>query len=207
MCENMHPHLNAYLDGELQGSRLHELEAHLESCVSCRDELEQLRRVSNLLQAAPAPDVTQPTKFASQVVLQLPRREFKKIERRGPALIWWLVPVILLGAWYLTQAAIAMDGAVTLFARSNLLQEVVPGVEIVPEHSIWFNSAIDLYGNQLGDPGKATLTLMDAASKFNTDLAIQLFWQIALAMLYWAWLATSFLRFRGHLPLVERTEG
>lgn len=204
MCENMRPHFNAYLDGELHGLRLAQLEAHLEECAACREELERLRRVSNLLQAAPAPQVTPPARFASELALQLPRREYKKAENRGIALIWWLAPVILLGAWYLTQAAILMNGAVSFFAGSGLLQQAAPWAQDAPAHSIWFNSTMALYGEQLGEPARTTLTLVDLGHLFQTDLAIQLFWQIALAMLYWAWLATSFIRVRGRLPLAER---
>lgn len=204
MCENMRPHLNAYLDGELHGARLEQLEAHLEECADCREELKCLRRVSNLLQAAPAPQVTPPARFASELALQLPRREYKKAENRGIALIWWLAPVILLGAWYLTQAAIFMNGAVSFFAGSGLLQQAAPWVQDTPAHSIWFNSTMALYGEQLGEPARTTLTLVDLGHLFQTDMALQLFWQIALAVLYWAWLATSFIRVRARLPLAER---
>jgi len=204
MCDAMHPHLNAYLDGELHGARLNQFEAHLKDCVSCRDELEQLGRISRLLQAAPAPQVTPPARFASQLTLQLPRRDFKKEERHGPALIWWLAPVILLGAWYLTQAAIVMSGAVTLFAHSGMLEQVVPGLKVSADHSLWFNSTMELFGEQLSEPGRTTLALIDLGNLFGKEMMIQLFWQIALAVLYWAWLATSFLRVRGHLPLAEK---
>lgn len=204
MCDAKRPLLNAYLDGELHGSHLEQLEVHFKDCASCRDELERLRRVSRLLQAAPAPQVTPPARFASQLTLQLPRRDLKNEKHRGPTLIWWLAPVILLGAWYLTQAAIVMDGAVNLFAQSGMLQQAVPGLAVSPDHSLWFNSTMEVFGNQLSEPGRTTLALIDLGDLFRADMAIQLFWQIAVAVLYWAWLATSFLRVRGRLPLAER---
>ena len=42
--------LNAYLDGELHGSRLQHVEAHLAECDACQAELESLERLSSLLQ-------------------------------------------------------------------------------------------------------------------------------------------------------------
>jgi hypothetical protein len=44
--------LEAYLDGELKGGRLHQVEAHLQVCEDCRAELLALRQLSALLQAA-----------------------------------------------------------------------------------------------------------------------------------------------------------
>ena len=42
-----------YQLGELHGIRLLEMQTHLASCAVCRNELKDLRRVSELLQAAP----------------------------------------------------------------------------------------------------------------------------------------------------------
>ena len=50
MHEEMRTLLNAYLDGELHGRRLREMETHLAACADCRDELKELRLVSELLQ-------------------------------------------------------------------------------------------------------------------------------------------------------------
>ena len=57
MHEDMRALLNAYLDGELHGTRLREMELHLSGCEACRNELKELRLVSDLLQAAPDPGV------------------------------------------------------------------------------------------------------------------------------------------------------
>ena len=42
MHKDMHPLLNAYLDGELQGTRLQEFKNHLASCEICQGELKEL---------------------------------------------------------------------------------------------------------------------------------------------------------------------
>ena len=74
MHEEMRTLLNAYLDGELHGRRLQEMETHLAICAACRDELSELRLVSDLLQADPAPEFMPAERFVSQLTLRLPRR-------------------------------------------------------------------------------------------------------------------------------------
>ncbi len=71
MCENMHALLNAYLDGELHGQRLLEVEKHLVSCAACRNDLQELRTVSDLLRAAPAPAFLPVERFVAQLILRL----------------------------------------------------------------------------------------------------------------------------------------
>ena len=72
MSKHITEWLNAYLDGELNGRRLHHVEAHLAECEACRTELESLERLSGLLHEVPAPEFTSPERFAAQVNLRLP---------------------------------------------------------------------------------------------------------------------------------------
>jgi anti-sigma factor RsiW len=64
--------LNDYLDGELTGAELEELERHLETCEECRAEVESLREtlsmLSGLKKLDPAPD------FLQQVNQKIRRR-------------------------------------------------------------------------------------------------------------------------------------
>ena len=57
MHEDMRALLNAYLDGELHGTRLQEMKLHLSACEACRNELKELRLVSDLLTGRPRPGV------------------------------------------------------------------------------------------------------------------------------------------------------
>lgn len=45
--------LNAYIDGELDAAARARVEAHLESCAACREAVDELRTVSQALQALP----------------------------------------------------------------------------------------------------------------------------------------------------------
>jgi anti-sigma factor RsiW len=64
--------LSDYLDGDLSGASLEELEAHLETCTECQAELESLRKTLSVLgglkPVEPSPD------FLQQVNQKLRRR-------------------------------------------------------------------------------------------------------------------------------------
>ena len=86
MHDDMRALLNAYLDGELNGTRLQELDLHLAGCEACREELKELRLVSELLQAAPAPEFMPAGRFASNLVLRLPRQTTRSLPPKPGAL-------------------------------------------------------------------------------------------------------------------------
>ncbi len=48
-CESCGDDLTAYLDGELDGSRVHELEEHLKKCPPCLEELQSLKLASRMI--------------------------------------------------------------------------------------------------------------------------------------------------------------
>ena len=75
MPDQMSNKLGAYLDGELDRRAQSEVQTHLETCPACQDELEELRRLSHLLRAAPQPDFTPAARLQDRFMLQLPRRD------------------------------------------------------------------------------------------------------------------------------------
>ena len=95
MHEDMRTLLSAYLDDELHGPRLQEIKLHLAACEACRNELKELRLVSDLLQAAPTPEFIPAGRFASNLVLSLPRRTMRDMASKPGSLAWWLAP----GCW------------------------------------------------------------------------------------------------------------
>ncbi len=48
-CEEVKPYLAAYLDGELPPETKKQVERHLAGCAECSAELEEMRRIRNLL--------------------------------------------------------------------------------------------------------------------------------------------------------------
>jgi hypothetical protein len=72
----------------------------------CQAELEELRKLSALLQESPAPEtLTQPERFVAQVALRLPRRPTQPAWKRTLEAGWRLAPVGLLGVWAFVEAA------------------------------------------------------------------------------------------------------
>src|SRR5688572_12170796 len=111
MSEHMTDWLGAYMDGELKGARLRQVETHLMECAQCSSELESLNGLSALLHAAPSPEFTSPERFASQVGLHLPRELPKASKRSVLEIGWWMIPVFLLLLWTLTNTSALVDEA------------------------------------------------------------------------------------------------
>jgi predicted anti-sigma-YlaC factor YlaD len=200
MHEDMRNLLNAYLDGELQGWRLLEMQTHLASCESCRNELRELRSVSDLLRAAPTPAFTPADRFAANLALNLPRRPLKASLQRGPSLVWWLAPVALVGLWTLVQTLITLSGPLSLISSSGLLRQGAAWLPTGTEHSLLYTAGMDLFGGQLGTGMQSTLASVDG---FVSGLLGQLLWQAGIALLYWIWMAAWWLRTRGRMLFVK----
>jgi len=64
MAEHVKDWLGAYLDGELQGNRLQAVEAHLQTCKACRDELQGLRGLAEMFHEDKSNDIFTPAERA-----------------------------------------------------------------------------------------------------------------------------------------------
>jgi len=202
MHENMHLLLNAYLDGELHGRQLVEMQNHLASCETCRNELEELRRVSVLLKTAPAPASIPAERFISQMTLTLPRRTLSDKTRRSGSLVWWLVPGVLLGAWIFLQTVFALTDAVTVANLTGLLGKAsswLAGGQV----SLWYSVVEGLMAGQTGS-APSTISLLNNVSVFGGDLLGGFLWQAAIVLLYWVWLGAWWLR-RGLQPTMSKS--
>jgi anti-sigma factor RsiW len=104
--------LTAYHDGELPVRLRRQVEAHIEACAACRDELAALERLSALLHEDLLPDAfTSAGTFQAQVGLRLRRRAQS---RAGyPSWTWHLVPLALL---------CTLTGLLGLLMLSDLVQ-------------------------------------------------------------------------------------
>jgi predicted anti-sigma-YlaC factor YlaD len=109
--------LNAYHDNELSPGTCKRVETHIESCSSCRVELERLGRLSTFLSEYVLPDsFAAPEVFQAQVALRVSRRMVKGAKYKGA--VWHLVPVTLLAVVVLVQALLALSGVVGMVTRS-----------------------------------------------------------------------------------------
>ncbi len=188
MHDEMHALLNAYLDGELQAARLQQVEEHLASCEDCRRELEELRRLSGLLQALPAPLAVPADRFAAGLNLSLPRRPESVQPRRSASWVWFLVPAGLLFAWFFIQAVLTVSGALSLAGRVDLLGNASALVQGGVDHSLWFDALSGILGGQ-SSTSLGPVSTLDQFAALGSGLFTWFFLQACIALLYGAWLA------------------
>lgn len=194
MHEIMRTLLNAYLDGELHGTRLEEMKAHLAVCETCRKELNDLQLVSDLLQAAPTPEFIPTERFVANLTLRLPRRPLQEQPRRPASLAWWLVPAGLMGAWFFVQTVFILSNTVSAVQTSGLLGGASALVGS-GQQATWFTLLTGFIGGQAGGL-RSTLSLLDGMDILGVNLLTGFLWQALIALLYWGWLAAWWFRRR-----------
>ena len=184
--------LEAYYDGELQGRRARQVEAHLETCPHCNAELESLSMLSTLLQQAPEPiDLTPPETFVAQVGLRLPRKPEQSAWQKGLRTSWQWIPVGLLGAWVFIQ---------TTFIMSSILMWVlrlVPGIgevaDFLPTGSrgpLLLGDISHLAGAEWTEFGRFGLEILRGGGPLGWGVTLNLILTIILGLLYLSWLAS-----------------
>jgi hypothetical protein len=196
MHEDMRPLLNAYLDGELHGIRMLQVQTHLAACAACRNEVKELRRVSDLLRAAPLPQMRPVERFVANLTLSLPRRTLRDRPPKPGSLLWWAVPAALLGAWFFIRTTFAIVDAVSVAGATGLLGQVNGWLNGGGQQSVWYAALNWLGGGQASGAGESTLGLLNTVNVIGGDLFSGFLWQAAIVMLYWGWLAAWWLRRR-----------
>jgi hypothetical protein len=73
-CEKIHELIQHHLDLSLTGSQRAELNAHLDSCLTCREQLESYRKMVELFEQEEEIEV--PENFTSRVMANLPEVDF-----------------------------------------------------------------------------------------------------------------------------------
>ena len=187
--------LEAYHDGELEESRRQQVEAHLQSCESCRAELSRLRALAHLLQASPLPErLTPPERFVSQVRLQLPPRPAQPAWQSVLEVGWRLVPLGLLGAWGFAQAVFLVSATVLIALGAgldgNLAMQWLPSA-----HDLWTIQVLTL---PLSGPETG---MIETVFQFLGDswlpvwgFALEMGLLVVIGLLYWSWLASWWVR-------------
>lgn len=187
--------LGAYHDGELRGARLRQTEQHLAGCDICQAELNEMRYLSTLLQATAAEGDFLPTEhFVANLALRMPRRSEQPQPRSVLTTGWWLIPVGLLGIWLFINITFSLSPVVTLAVNSGLLGDASAWLQGNPAQMRWFATAMNLFGNQLGAPGRETLSALHDTSLLIAQMAGRLIPQTILAVAYLGWLFSWWLR-------------
>ena len=192
MHDDMRALLNAYMDGELHGIRLLEMESHLASCESCQNELKDLNLVSDLLQAAPLPEFMPTERFVSNLALRLPRRTMYELPPKAGPLAWWLVPVGLLGAWFFVQTVFILTNLAVAAQTTGLLGQAATWLGS-GQQTAWFAALTNFSGVQAGGL-QGTLALLNGLDIFGVHLLTGFLWQALIVLIYWGWLLVWWLR-------------
>jgi anti-sigma factor RsiW len=187
--------LEAYHDGELEESRRQQVETHLQSCESCRAELNRVKALAHLLQAAPLPEgLTPPERFVSQVRLQLQPHPVQPAWRTVLEMGWRVAPLGLLGAWGFAQAVFLVSAAVLVALWAGLDGNLALQ---------WLPSAQDLWSVQVLTLPLTGLEagIMETVLQFLGDgwlsmwsFALETGLLVVIGLLYWSWLASWWVR-------------
>ena len=184
--------LNTYLDGELRGSRLHHVEAHLAECQVCQMELESLERLSDLLQEIPAPEFTSPERFAAQVNLRLPHRKAMSSRKMVLEIGWWMIPVGLLATWIFMSTSFLVNDMLSVANNFGLLASVSDWIMFGTSNAADWSATLGQFGVLSGN----TLDFAVSTESFTKTLLPQISLQISIALLYLSWIAIWWARRR-----------
>jgi len=202
MTEHVTDWLNAFLDGELNGLRLRQVQDHLARCAACRAELEQLQSLSQMLkEAAPAVAYQPADRFIAELTLMLPRRDggnasLSERENIG----WWLVPVGEVTAFVFLQVGLTFSALISTANAAGLLDGAASWFSNGPQHSAWFLASLGLFGSHLTGNGLTLLNVLDGLGVLRSELSVQLAWQAGAGLLYWAGLIFWWTRLAGQRP-------
>ncbi|HET6821688.1 MAG TPA: zf-HC2 domain-containing protein [Anaerolineales bacterium] len=190
MSDHVMEWLNAYLDGELHGSRLHQVETHLDECNACHAELASLETLSAFLQEAPAAEFSPPEKFAAQVRLRLPRQKTAPVRNRILEVGWWMIPVALLAIWIFMNTSFFLYDMLSVADRIGWLTSVSDWMRFDAWSTADWSAALERIGVLKGN----SLALAASAETFTRTSLPQIILQVSIALLYLSWIAIWWAR-------------
>ena len=183
--------LNAYLDGELQGSRFHQVQAHLAECDACLAELDLLENLSDLLHEVPAPEFMPAERFAAQVSLLLPHKKVTPSRNKILEIGWWMIPVGLLAVSVFLSAAFFIFDFLSAANNFGILPEVPGWMSFVTTNAADWSSVLGQIGILRGD----SLMLATSTETFTRTALPQITLQGSVALLYLSWIAIWWARY------------
>ena len=190
MSKHITEWLNAYLDGELKGSQLQQVEAHLVECQACRDELESLARLSSLLHEVPTPEFTPSERFAARVNLRLPQRRMSAPRNKAVEIGWWMMPVGLLGTWIFIGTTSWVSDLLSAANNLGLLTGLSSWLVFGSANETYWSATLGQFGILSGNSlGWAATT--EALTRTSLPLITI---QVSIAFLYLSWMAIWWAR-------------
>jgi hypothetical protein len=190
MSKHISEWLSAYVDGELRGSRLQYVEAHLAECNICQTELGSLEKLSSLLHEAPAPEFTSSERFAAQVNLRLPPERTSTSSTRIFEIGWWMIPVGLLGAWIFIVTSNVLSDILYEANNLGLLSGLSNGLTFGPSSNSYWSAILGQFGVLSGN----SLNWAKATESLTRMSLPQISLQVSIALLYLSWIAIWWTR-------------
>ena len=190
MSKHMTEWLDAYLDGELRGHQLHQVEAHLAGCAACQTELESLKKLSGLLHDVSAPEFTPAERFAAQVSLRLPHERTSVSGKKILEIGWWMVPVGLLAAWVFMSTSFLVNDIVSVANNLGLLTRVSGGTIFGPSNIANWSATLGRFGFLSGN----SLNWSSSLEAFARTSLPEITLQVSIALLYLSWIAIWWVR-------------
>jgi predicted anti-sigma-YlaC factor YlaD len=190
MSKHITEWLSAYLDGELPGSRVYQVEAHLAECDVCQAELESWERLSGLLQEVPAPEFTPPERFAAQVSLRLPHQKTATSRKKILEVGWWMIPVGLLATWIFMSTSFLVSDILSTANTLGWLTGLSDWLVFGSSNQAYWSSTL----GQFGVLSSNTLDLAASTETFTRTSLPQISLQVSIALLYLSWIAIWWAR-------------
>ena len=192
--------LGGYLDGELSQLRLWRVESHLSQCAACRAELDELRRLSALLQESPpVEDITHPGRFVANVGLRLRDRPDQPATQRALEMGWRLVPAGLLGAWAFVQTVFIVAGVVQAVGWMGLGGDVTARWLPASQGGLWLSELFSISAAaNLSEVVAIMLRLLSNGGPLGWTVTSFLLLLVVIGLLYWSWLASWWVRRQRH---------
>ena len=190
MSNHVNEWLNAYLDGELKGGRLQQVEEHLSECEACQAELDSLMGLSTLLHEVPLPDFPSPERFATQVNLLLPQKRTAPPRRSLSDVGWWMIPVGILAVWVFISTAFIVSSMVSVADSFGLLDKTTASFISDASESAGWTSTL----GQVGVLKDNSLQWAESTESFTKDIFPLFVWQASIGLMYLAWMAVWWVR-------------
>lgn len=192
MSKHIAEWLNAYLDGELGGRQLEQVEAHLMECERCQAELASLARLSGLLHEIPTPEFTPPERFAANVNLRLPHKQLTMPRKKMLEIGWWMIPVGLLGAWIFVSTSFLVGDILSAATNLGLLSGLSSWLVFGSTTQPFWTATLGQFGILSGN----SLDWAASTEVFTRSSLPQIIAEVSIALLYLSWIATWWARQR-----------
>jgi len=170
-CEELSEELSAYLDGELSSQQRSRLEAHLQRCTRCREELGSLRAVSRLVASLPAVEPSEA--FVQALSRKISARRPRRWLRPIPTFAGDLVPALAVAALLLVAVTVTfVIPALTSPGREAERYQAAPkpSAELADEIAASYEAPAG--GPPTEEPARAKLAPRDDKSEASEDLVL-----------------------------------